>query len=106
MQRVDAAPMLGAQRRVEARIGQLDPAPGQGTRTDLTSQHDEKLVALHDQDRADLRILARGGKPPLPRAGKRFKAPHPRERLRVGDVARVHADCGSGFVARLRSFRN
>jgi hypothetical protein len=52
-------PILGAQRRLEARIGQLiGPAPGQGARTDRTCQHDDKS-ALHRQDQSDFRILAR-----------------------------------------------
>jgi hypothetical protein len=52
--------MLGAQRHIEARIGQLlGPAPGQGSRNDLTSHHDEKSIIPHDEDRAAFRILAR-----------------------------------------------
>lgn len=47
-------PMLGAQRRVEARIGQLlgEPKPGKPN-----PHHDE---VSHDQTRSDFRLLARG----------------------------------------------
>lgn len=47
-------PMLGAQRRVEARIGQLLGPPQVGR---PNPHHDE---VSHDQTRADFRVLARG----------------------------------------------
>ena len=50
-------PMMGAQRRVEARIGELLGTVGQGARTDLTSGHEQKLVP--EYDRVDFRVLAR-----------------------------------------------
>lgn len=52
-------PMLGAQRRVEARIGQLLP-PQQGKRTDLQRPTHAEEVVSRDGDRADFRILAHG----------------------------------------------
>lgn len=51
-------PMLGAQRRVEARIGQLLGGCTQGTRADLTSPHAVKSISSTDRQR--FRILARG----------------------------------------------
>lgn len=51
-------PMLGTQRRIEARIGQiLGPALGHGPGRGKKAQHDEGLIE-HDQDRSDFRILA------------------------------------------------
>ena len=50
-------PMLGVQRRIEARIGQLLGDTSQGERNDLTLLHE---VKLRGNDRHDFRILARG----------------------------------------------
>lgn len=50
-------PMLGAQRRVEARIGQLLGDNGQGCRNDLTSPC---AVKFSSTDRQRFRVLARG----------------------------------------------
>ena len=50
--------MLGAQRRIEARIGQLLGEPEPGKRTDLEPPHHAEEVVKHDQDRADFRILS------------------------------------------------
>jgi N6-adenosine-specific RNA methylase IME4 len=53
------APMLGTQRRIEARLGQLLGDVTQGTRIDLTPHRDEKLDAIdNDQTRSDFRLLA------------------------------------------------
>ena len=50
-------PMLGAQRRIEARIGQLLGPTRPGTRTDLQpSGHDREVAEDH---RADFRLFAR-----------------------------------------------
>jgi hypothetical protein len=50
-------PMLGAQRRIEARIGQLLGDPKPGSRTDLEPySHDCKVVERYD--RSDFRLLA------------------------------------------------
>jgi alkanesulfonate monooxygenase SsuD/methylene tetrahydromethanopterin reductase-like flavin-dependent oxidoreductase (luciferase family) len=50
-------PMLGAQRRVEARIGELlGESPGRG-RAEMTPHADS---FSRDGDRADFRLLARG----------------------------------------------
>jgi hypothetical protein len=55
-------PMLGAQRRIEARIGQLLGPGAQGQRTDLLPHHSEEVpnqLIPHDEDRAAFRLLAR-----------------------------------------------
>jgi len=49
-------PMLAAQRRCEARIGQLLGPTTEGARSDLTVGHD--LQSIHRDDRSDFRILA------------------------------------------------
>jgi hypothetical protein len=52
-------PIVGAGRHIEARIGQLlGPVPGQGRRTDLTSDRDLKLIDTHTA--SDFRLLAHG----------------------------------------------
>ncbi len=50
-------PARGAQRRLEARIGQLRPSE-QGRRTDKLPNHDVE-VEWHGKDMADFRVLAR-----------------------------------------------
>ncbi len=50
-------PARGAQRRLEARIGQLLPNE-QGRRTDKLPNHDVE-VELHGKDKSDFRVLAR-----------------------------------------------
>jgi N6-adenosine-specific RNA methylase IME4 len=50
-------PILGAQRRIEGRIGQLLGEATQGERIDLTCPRDGKLIERHD--RIDFRLLAR-----------------------------------------------
>jgi hypothetical protein len=55
-------PMLGAERRIEARIGQLlgEPKHGGDRRSDgFQDHHDELEKIKHDQDRSDFRLLAR-----------------------------------------------
>jgi N6-adenosine-specific RNA methylase IME4 len=52
-------PMLGAQRRIEARIGQLLGEPTPGMRTDLEPPTREYEVVGRDGDRLDYRLLAR-----------------------------------------------
>jgi N6-adenosine-specific RNA methylase IME4 len=51
-------PMLGIQRRAEARIGQLLGPTSPGQRSELTLGHDLRLIK--PDDRADFRVLARG----------------------------------------------
>jgi len=51
-------PMLGAQRRIEGRIGQLLGETTQGARTDLTLSHETKSIE-RAHDRLDFRLLAR-----------------------------------------------
>ncbi len=51
-------PILGAQRMVEARIGQLLPDAGEAERAGVPLGHD--LRAVKKDDRSDFRILARG----------------------------------------------
>ena len=64
----DRWPARGAQR-----IGQLlGDAPGQGSRTDVTSPHAEKFIG-RDGDRSDFRVLARalnGAVDPTAEAGR------------------------------------
>ena len=54
-------PMLGAQRHIEARIGQLLGPGEQGRRADLLPHRDEEVTSMipNDQDRANFRLLAR-----------------------------------------------
>ena len=51
-------PMLGTQRRIEGRIGQLLP-PHQGKRTDLELRPHADEVVKRNEDRTDFRIIAR-----------------------------------------------
>lgn len=53
-------PMLGIQRRAEARIGQLLGEPAPGKRTDLEPVGHDRKVEIPKDDRADFRVLARG----------------------------------------------
>jgi hypothetical protein len=52
-------PMQGAQRRIEARIGQLLGEAEPGKRTDLEPRQRDDGVVRHNQDRHDFRLLAR-----------------------------------------------
>ena len=54
-------PMLGAQRHIEGRIGQLLGPGEQGKRADLLPHRDEEVTSMipNDQDRANFRLLAR-----------------------------------------------
>jgi N6-adenosine-specific RNA methylase IME4 len=52
-------PMLGTQRRIEARIGQLLGEPKPGARTDLQPPNRASEVVYHDPDRQAFRLLAR-----------------------------------------------
>ena len=66
-------PMLGAQRRIEGRIGQLLGEPKQGRPKDEKSHRDE---IYHSQDRENFRLLAR---------------PYP-EALALGDLRFLHGN--------------
>lgn len=53
-------PMLGIQRRAEARIGQLLGKATRGTRTDIQTYSRDCKLEIPRADRADFRVLARG----------------------------------------------